>query len=83
MGDYYGEKDIVIVDGRISRVEELRTQLRDDDAVYSGHRAHGHAIAKGVPNAELRIFEQSGHMTFVEEPELYIATVRSFLARTV
>jgi acetoin:2,6-dichlorophenolindophenol oxidoreductase subunit alpha len=25
------------------------TQLRDDDGVYSGHRAHGHAIAKGVP----------------------------------
>ena len=24
-------------------------QLRDDDAIYSGHRAHGHAIAKGVP----------------------------------
>jgi TPP-dependent pyruvate/acetoin dehydrogenase alpha subunit len=24
-------------------------QLRDDDAVYSGHRAHGHAIAKGCP----------------------------------
>jgi acetoin:2,6-dichlorophenolindophenol oxidoreductase subunit alpha len=24
-------------------------QLREDDAVYSGHRAHGHAIAKGVP----------------------------------
>ncbi|HEX3803342.1 MAG TPA: thiamine pyrophosphate-dependent dehydrogenase E1 component subunit alpha [Solirubrobacteraceae bacterium] len=24
-------------------------QLRDDDALYSGHRAHGHAIAKGVP----------------------------------
>jgi acetoin:2,6-dichlorophenolindophenol oxidoreductase subunit alpha len=24
-------------------------QLRDDDNVYSGHRAHGHAIAKGVP----------------------------------
>ncbi|HKO25809.1 MAG TPA: thiamine pyrophosphate-dependent dehydrogenase E1 component subunit alpha [Solirubrobacteraceae bacterium] len=24
-------------------------QLRDDDAVYSGHRAHGHAIAKGAP----------------------------------
>lgn len=23
--------------------------LRDDDAVYSGHRAHGHAIAKGAP----------------------------------
>src|SRR5690242_7738995 len=25
------------------------SQLRDDDAVYSGHRAHGHAIAKGAP----------------------------------
>jgi TPP-dependent pyruvate/acetoin dehydrogenase alpha subunit len=24
-------------------------QLRDDDAVYSGHRAHGHAIATGAP----------------------------------
>ncbi len=23
--------------------------LRDDDAIYSGHRAHGHAIAKGAP----------------------------------
>ena len=24
------------------------SQLRDDDAVYSGHRAHGHALAKGA-----------------------------------
>jgi TPP-dependent pyruvate/acetoin dehydrogenase alpha subunit len=24
------------------------TQLRDDDAIYSGHRAHGHALAKGA-----------------------------------
>jgi pyruvate dehydrogenase E1 component alpha subunit len=24
-------------------------QLRDDDRVYSGHRAHGHALAKGAP----------------------------------
>lgn len=24
-------------------------QLRDDDHIYSGHRAHGHAIAKGAP----------------------------------
>ncbi len=27
------------------------SQLRDDDPVYSGHRAHGHAIAKGAPLA--------------------------------
>lgn len=25
------------------------SELRPDDAVYSGHRAHGHAIAMGVP----------------------------------
>jgi acetoin:2,6-dichlorophenolindophenol oxidoreductase subunit alpha len=24
-------------------------QLRDDDAIYSGHRAHGHVLAKGAP----------------------------------
>jgi pyruvate dehydrogenase E1 component alpha subunit len=28
-------------------------QLRNDDAVYSGHRAHGHAIAKGAPTDTL------------------------------
>ena len=27
--------------------------LRDDDVVYSNHRAHGHAIAKGAPLAPL------------------------------
>ena len=28
-------------------------QLGESDRVYSGHRAHGHAIAKGVPLAQL------------------------------
>jgi acetoin:2,6-dichlorophenolindophenol oxidoreductase subunit alpha len=28
-------------------------QLRDDDGIYSGHRAHGHAIAKGAPLRKL------------------------------
>jgi acetoin:2,6-dichlorophenolindophenol oxidoreductase subunit alpha len=28
-------------------------QLREDDVIYSGHRAHGHAIAKGAPLAPL------------------------------
>jgi len=28
-------------------------QLEDDDQVYSGHRAHGHALAKGVPPPRL------------------------------
>ncbi|MDX6217109.1 MAG: acetoin:2,6-dichlorophenolindophenol oxidoreductase subunit alpha, partial [Frankiales bacterium] len=28
------------------------SHLRDDDAVYSGHRAHGHALAQGAPMKE-------------------------------
>ncbi len=39
------------------------------------------AIKSGVFNAELVIFENSGHMTFVEENENYLATVRDFLKR--
>jgi TPP-dependent pyruvate/acetoin dehydrogenase alpha subunit len=35
------------------------SQLRDDDAVYSGHRAHGHAIAKGA-SPELVLAELMG-----------------------
>jgi pimeloyl-ACP methyl ester carboxylesterase len=37
------------------------------------------AIANGVKNSELVIFENSGHMTFVEENDLYISVVRNFL----
>lgn len=43
--------------------------------------AAGEAIAHGVPAAELVIFENSGHMTFIEEPDAYIRAVRDFLAR--
>ena len=37
------------------------------------------AIAAGVPNARLVVFEDSGHMTFVEENEAYLGAVREFL----
>ncbi|HEU4977650.1 MAG TPA: alpha/beta fold hydrolase [Solirubrobacteraceae bacterium] len=45
-----------------------------------GVEAH-EAIAAGVPGAELVVLEHSGHMTYVEEPERYLAAVRAFLAR--
>lgn len=38
-------------------------------------------MAKNVPNAELVVFEKSAHMTFVEENERYVSTVRAFLER--
>jgi proline-specific peptidase len=39
------------------------------------------AMADGLPNAELVIFEDSGHMTFVEENDLYLMVVREFLKK--
>ena len=41
------------------------------------------AIAQGVRQGELVVFEASGHMTFVEENGAYIRTVRDFLKRHV
>lgn len=37
------------------------------------------AMAEGLPNAELVVFEHSGHMTFVEENDLYLNVVREFV----
>jgi proline iminopeptidase len=41
--------------------------------------AAAEATARGLPTGELHIFERSGHMTFVEEPEEYRTVVRAFL----
>jgi proline iminopeptidase len=41
------------------------------------------AIAAGVPHGRLVVFEHSGHMTFVEENERYVAVVAEFLAEHV
>jgi proline iminopeptidase len=43
--------------------------------------AAAQAIAGGIPHAELVVFENSGHMTFVEEQDTYVAAVRDFLLR--
>jgi pimeloyl-ACP methyl ester carboxylesterase len=39
------------------------------------------AIAAGVADSRLVVFEESGHMTFVEENEAYVGAVREFLTR--
>jgi proline iminopeptidase len=38
-------------------------------------------MARGLPDAELVVFEESGHMTFAEEQDRYLAAVRRFLGR--
>jgi pimeloyl-ACP methyl ester carboxylesterase len=44
--------------------------------------AAAQAMATGIRDATLVVFEHSGHMTFVEEQPLFLDTVRSFLTRT-
>jgi proline iminopeptidase len=39
------------------------------------------AIAAGVPDAQLVVFERSGHMTFIEENAAYLRAVSDFLGR--
>jgi proline iminopeptidase len=39
------------------------------------------SMAAGITGSELRIFEHSGHMTFVEEQDAYLETVRGYLER--
>jgi proline iminopeptidase len=45
--------------------------------------AGAEAIAATVPDAELVVFEESGHMTFIEEQEKYVAAVGDFITRRV
>lgn len=37
-------------------------------------------IAAAIPNSVLEVFEQSGHIPMVEEPEKFTSVLRSFLA---
>ena len=39
------------------------------------------AIAGGIPSAELRVFENSAHMMFIEEQAAYVAAIEDFLKR--
>ncbi|MBG7609611.1 MAG: alpha/beta fold hydrolase [Anaerolineae bacterium] len=68
-------------------VEECLGDIRRPMLIMSGRYDRTCSVdaaefmASKVPNAELIVFEKSGHMTFVEENELYVSTVRSFLNR--
>ena len=41
------------------------------------------ATANGAPGAQLHIFEDSGHMPFVEQPQEFLGVVRGFLRRAL
>jgi pimeloyl-ACP methyl ester carboxylesterase len=66
-------------------VEDRLSQVTQPVLVLSGRKdrtcvvAAAEAIARGIPDARLVVFEHSGHMTFVEENEAYLDAVRGFL----
>jgi pimeloyl-ACP methyl ester carboxylesterase len=37
------------------------------------------SVAERMPNAQLRVFENSAHAPMLEEPEAFIKTVQGFL----
>lgn len=49
----------------------------DRSCIYAASKA----IVDGVPSGELALFDHSGHMPFVEEPERFRAEVSGFLDR--
>lgn len=61
--------------GDVTRPTLVLAGRHDRTCVVEG----GEAIAAGIPNSELTVFEDSGHMTFAEENEAYLGAVRSFL----
>jgi proline iminopeptidase len=75
--DEYGGID---VEARLGEVPQPVLVLAGRfDRVCSVEAAE--AMAKGIPNAELVVFEQSAHMTFVEETGAYLDAVDRFLTR--
>ena len=63
-GDYIDTQPVLILAGRYDRT-----------CVVEG----AEAMAKGLPGAEFVIFENSRHMTYVEENEKYLTVVPNFL----
>lgn len=70
--DYNRESELAQLD-----LPVLFTTGRYDEATPETVE-HFHSL---VPNSEIKIFEESAHMTMLDEPEAYIDAVRDFLNR--
>jgi proline iminopeptidase len=75
-GAGYGAVEVEDKLGRILQPVLVRAG-RHDRACSIGA---AETMALGIPHAELRVFEESAHMTFVEETEAYLDAVGTFLA---
>jgi len=72
----YGGIDVEDRLGGVRRPVLVLAGRHDRVCVLDGARA----IADGIPGARLVVFEESAHMTYVEDNERYLAAVRTFLA---
>ena len=67
-------------------VEDRLSEVRSPVLVLAGRHdrtcpaSAAEAIARGVPDGRLRIFERSAHLAFVEEQETWLEEVGGFLA---
>jgi proline iminopeptidase len=70
-------------------VEERLPEITHPVLVLAGRHdrtcsvAGADAIVQGVPDGELVVFENSGHMMYAEEEDAYVSAVRDFLVRHV
>ena len=73
--------------GLAIEVEDALPRVRQPLLALAGRHdrtcvpAASEAIAAAAPHGELHVFEQSGHMTFAEQPEEFVSVVREFLDR--
>jgi proline iminopeptidase len=67
----------------IPRLSEIRAPTLilagEDDFVCPPSKAR--LLHEGIPNSEMVIFENSGHLPYFEEPEAFFKTVRDWIAR--
>jgi proline iminopeptidase len=52
-----------------------------DDFLFPPERAR--VLADGIPGAQLRVFERSGHLPFVEERDEFLGEAARFLDQVV
>jgi proline iminopeptidase len=67
----------------VPRLREIETPTlvltgRDD---FIAPPSQAERLGRGLPNARVVIFEHSGHYPYVEEPDAFFATIRSWLCQ--
>ena len=69
--------------GRLGEITAPTLVLAGADDWIAGPEHGAERLRAGIPNAELVVFERSGHFPFVEEPAAFVQTVSAWLRRVV